>query len=102
LNFGALNFGAEKCSCLGACCEKPCCDESPCDDMWAFEKCGRCSLEPDLAVREGSALLVLLGVPLRVLPGFANLSRLDADDLGLVKDLSPGNERARLSAEFAR
>ncbi len=66
--------------------------------MWAFEKCGRCSLELDLAARVGSGLRKLLGV----LPGFANLSRLDADDLGLVKDLSSGNERARMSAEFAR
>jgi len=94
LNFGALNFGAEKCSCLGACCEKLRCDESPCDDMWAFEKkCGRCALELDLAARVGSGLLVL--------PGFANLSWLDADDLEFEKDLSPGNERARLSDEFA-
>jgi hypothetical protein len=62
--------------------------------MWAFEKCGRCPQELDLAVREGSGLRVLLG--------FANLSWIDADDLELEKDLSPGNERARLSAEFAR
>ncbi len=80
---------------MGACCEKLCCDESLRDDMWAFEKkCGRCVFELDLAAREGSGLLVL--------PGFPNLSWLDADDLEFEKDLSPGNERARLSAEFAK
>ena len=87
---------------MGACCEKPCCDESPCDDMWAFEKCGRCRLELDLDVREGSGLRVLPGLLPRALPEFVNPSWLDADDLGLVKDLSPGNEGARLAAEFAR
>jgi hypothetical protein len=92
LNFGALNFGAEKCFCLGACCEKPCCDQELLDDRWAFEKWGRCQ-ELDLAVREGSALLV---------PKFAKPSWLDTNDLELVKDLSPGNERARLLVELAR
>jgi hypothetical protein len=62
--------------------------------MRAFEECGRCSLELDLAAREGSEFRVPLG--------FANLSRLDAADLELEEDLSPGNERARLFAEFAR
>ena len=61
LNFGALNFGSEKCFCFGACCEKLCCEkpcsrEDPLDDMWAFEKCGRCPQELDLAVRPGSGL----------------------------------------------
>ena len=79
---------------MGARWEKPCCEESPCDDMWAFEKCGRCSLELDLAVRDGSGV--------RALPRFAKLSWLDANDLESEKDLPPGKERARLSAEFAR
>jgi hypothetical protein len=55
--------------------------------MRAGEKCGVCPQELDVA-REDSGL--------RVVPGFAKLSWRDA------KDLEPGNERARLSAEFAK
>ena len=96
-----MNFGAEKCFCLGACCEKPCWEESRCDDMWVFEKWGRCPEELGLAVRENSEFRVLLRARLGVLPGLTKLSRLDAGDLEVEKDLSPGKARARLSAEFA-
>ena len=96
-----MNFGSEKCFCLGACCEKPRCDEEPLDDMRAEEKCGRCPQERlDLAVREGSELRLLLGVVLRVAPGFAKASWLDAKDLEPARGLEPVNERARVFAEF--
>lgn len=70
--------------------------------MRAFEKCGRCPHELDLAVREGAGLRLLRGVVLGVVPGFAKVSWLDARDLEPVKDLEPVNERARVFAEFEK
>jgi hypothetical protein len=58
---GALNFGAEKCFGLEKCCDEPCCEEPYSDEMRAFEKCGRWAQELDLAVREGSGPLLVLG-----------------------------------------